>query len=268
MRRMISVIGGVGAILAGMMLGGAGVEIATTQGTATAATMPTPPATQTRRVRDPGASTRPSDANVKAHRAGFMAVERRVAELKGKPVDIVFIGDSITDGWTAMPTPRWDEVGGEIWPKHYAGRNALNFGLGSDRTEHVLWRLENMDVKEMRPKVAVVMIGTNNTIDTPEHIAAGVKSVVEKTREVFGGPKVILVSILPNKRAGALMAEANGLIEKIADGKEVVWFDLASKMPADGDGWKGIGKDKLHLSPEGYEIWASEMEPVLERLMK
>ncbi len=64
------------------------------------------------------------------------------------------------------------------------------------------------------------------------------------------------------------MAAANGLIEKIADGKDVVWFDLASKMPPEGDGWKGIGKDKLHLSPEGYEIWASEMEPVLRGLMQ
>ena len=64
------------------------------------------------------------------------------------------------------------------------------------------------------------------------------------------------------------MAAANVLIQKIADGKNVVWFDLAGKMTPEGDGWKGIGKDKLHLSPEGYEMWAAEMEPILSESMK
>jgi lysophospholipase L1-like esterase len=258
MRRMVMAASGVGMMVMGMVLAGAATEPAGT-GAATA------PA---RRARAAGASTQASDGNIRAHPAWARGCERRVEAMQGKPVDIVFVGDSITDNFLGKPSPTWDEVGGAVWDKHYAGRNVLNFGVGADRTEHVLWRLEHWDVKAFRPKVAVVLIGTNNTNDTPEEIAAGVKAVVEKTREVFGGPKVILVSILPNKRAGALMAAANELIEKIADGKDVVWFDLASKMPAEGDGWKGIGKDKLHLSPEGYEIWASEMEPVLDQLMK
>ncbi len=169
MRKMARAMAGAGLMVIGMALAGATTAPATTR-VATCAPRPA------------GASTQPSDSNVKSHLAGFHAVEKRVQAMKGKPVDIVFIGDSITDGWTAMPTPRWDEVGGEVWAKHYADRNVLNFGLGSDRTEHVLWRLENMDVKEMRPKVAVIMIGTNNTIDTAENIAAGVKAVVDKTR--------------------------------------------------------------------------------------
>jgi lysophospholipase L1-like esterase len=158
-------------------------------------------------------------------------------------------------------------AGKGVWDQHYGGRNVLNFGVGADRTEHVLWRLENMDIKDFHPKAAVILIGTNNNINTPEEIAAGVKAVVAKTQERFGGVKIILMSILPNARATAKMEEANKLIAPIADEKSIFYFDLASKMPKEGDSWKGLGRDKLHLMPEGYELWATEMEPLLSRLL-
>ena len=47
----------------------------------------------------------------------------------------------------------------------------------------------------------------------------------------------------------------------------VFYFDLASLMTPVGDNWKGIGADHLHLTPEGYELWASSMEPLLSRLL-
>jgi lysophospholipase L1-like esterase len=215
----------------------------------------------------PVSTTIPSDGNKKAHPAGYRNCEKRVADMQGKPCDIIFIGDSITDNFTASPTPKWNEVGKDVWDKHYAGRNALNFGVGSDRTEHVLWRLENMDVKGLHPKVAVILIGTNNTKNTPDEIAAGVKAVVVKTQQTFSGVKIILISILPNARATQKMEDANKLIAPLGDDKSVFYFALAAKMPAEGNGWKGIGKDRLHLSPEGYELWASEMEPLLTRLL-
>jgi len=187
--------------------------------------------------------------------------------MKGKPCDIIFIGDSITDNFTASPTPQWDLVGKAVWDKHYAGRNALNFGVGADRTEHVLWRLENMDIKEFHPKVAVILIGTNNNIDTPEEIADGVKAVITKTQQTFAAVKIILISILPNARATQKMEDANKLIAPMGDDKTIFYFDLASKMPRQGDSWKGLGRDKLHLTSDGYELWASEMEPLLSKLL-
>jgi len=218
-------------------------------------------------ANQPSSTTIPSDGNKKAHPAWYRSCEKRVGDMQGKPCDIIFIGDSITDNFTAAPTPKWDLVGQAVWEKHYAGRNALNFGVGADRTENVLWRLDHMDIKQFHPKVAVILIGTNNNINTPEEVAAGVKAVVEKTQETFAGVKVILISILPNARATQKMEDANKLIAPLGDDKTVFYFDLASKMPKDGNSWKGLGKDRLHLTSDGYELWATEMEPLLSKLL-
>lgn len=212
-------------------------------------------------------TTIPSDSNYKAHNAWNRGCERRVAAMKDKPCDLIFIGDSITDNFTGRPTPSWGSVGGEVWDKYYANRRALNFGVGADTTQNVLWRLDNMDIKELKPKVAVVLIGTNNNKNSPAEIAAGVKAVIEKTRQTFSTAKIILVSILPNARATEKMAEANKLIQPLGDDKSVFYFDLAAKMTPVGNSWKGLGSDRLHLLPEGYELWASEMEPLLTKLL-
>lgn len=212
-------------------------------------------------------TTTPSDSNYKAHYPWNKGCEDQVAAMKGRPCDIIFIGDSITGNFIGKPMGKWTSVGGTVWDKHYANRNALNFGVGADATQNVLWRLEHMDIKGFKPKVAVILIGTNNTTNTPEEIAAGVKAVVAKTRDTFAGVKIILVSILPNARQTQRMADANKIIEKFGDDKTVFYFDLASKMPPVGNSWRGLGPDRIHLSPEGYELWASEMEPLLTRLL-
>ena len=208
-----------------------------------------------------------SDDNYRSHPRFNQQCEAQVAAMKGKPVDVIFIGDSITQNFINAPTERWPMAGKAIWDQHYAGRNVLNFGVGADRTENVLWRLDHMDIKEFRPKVAVVMIGTNNTRDPAEAIAAGVKAVLAKTQETFPGVKIILVSILPNARAKQRMADANRIIRTFGDDRSVFYFDLASRMTPVGDSWKGIGRDHLHLMPEGYELWATEMEPLLSGLL-
>jgi len=216
----------------------------------------------------PGPSTTtPSDSNYKAHPDWNQSCEKEVAAMQGKPCDVIFIGDSITQNFIARPSRNWTSVGKDVWDKHYAGRNALDFGVGADATQNVLWRMDHMDIKTFKPKVAVVMIGTNNTQNTPAEIAAGVKAVVEKTQGTFPGVKVILISILPNARATQKMADANAIIKTFGDDKSVYYFDLAAKMTPEGNSWKGLGPDRLHLSPEGYELWASAMEPLLTKLL-
>jgi len=215
----------------------------------------------------PSSTVTPSDDNYKSHANPNHQCEAQVAAMKGKPVDVIFIGDSITQNFINSPTDRWPMAGKAVWDKHYAGRNVLNFGVGADRTENVLWRMDHMDIKDFRPKVAVIMIGTNNTRVPAEAIAAGVKAVVKKTQDAFPGVKIILVSILPNARATQKMADANRVIQTFGDDRTIFYFDLASKMPREGDSWKGVGRDHLHLTPEGYELWATEMEPLLSRLL-
>lgn len=181
-----------------------------------------------------------------------------LAVKKGTAADLVFIGDSITQHW------RWGP-GLPVWRRYYEGR-AIDFGVGGDRTEDVLWRFDNFPLTEFKPKAAVILIGTNNRDDTPEDIAAGVKAVIAKTQSSFPGVKIVLVSILPNERANDKMMATNELIKTYADGNTVIWLDLASKFTPEGNSWKGLQGDKLHLTTAGYEIWAAELNPILEKI--
>jgi lysophospholipase L1-like esterase len=111
------------------------------------------------------------------------------------------------------------------------------------------------------------MIGTNNVSDTPEEIAAGVRAVIVSTQKKFPGIKVVLMRLLPNSRAGAKMALANGLLAAMADKKTVHYLDLAARFTPVDDNWKGLGRDKLHLTAEGYEMWAEQLEALLPSLV-
>ncbi len=228
---------------------------------------PTQPTTKPNRA-EPTSTTTPDNTRYLNRPAMLTNCEKQVAPFKDKPCDIIFIGDSITAGWLGN--------GKQIWAEKYVPRNALDFGIGGDKTQNVLWRLENMDVKHLRPKVAVVLIGTNNTMNTPQEIGDGVKAVLDDTQSDFPGVKIILISIMPNRRANEKMMAANTIIKQFADEKTVYYLDLVARMPpvettgADGKtdtNWKGLGKDHLHPDAAGYKIWADAMEPLLSKLL-
>ena len=204
------------------------------------------------------ASVVADDANYRPRQSYQVSFGDYLAVKRGRPADLIFIGDSITEQW------RWG-AGNPVWKRHFEER-ALDFGLGSDKTQNALWRLENIDLTGFAPKVAVIMIGTNNNNDTPDDIAAGIKAVLGATQKKFPGIKVVLMSILPNARANEKMAQVNALIAPLADRKSVFYLDLAAKFTPVGDNWKGLSRDKLHLATEGYEVWASELESLLATL--
>ena len=103
-------------------------------------------------------ATRSSPTNWPARHEGF------VAQTKSGGIDLLFMGDSITDGWRTR--------GSNVWHKFYEPRHAANFGIGGDRTQHVLWRIKHGELTGIKPKVTVLMIGTNNSKDDqPEPIA-------------------------------------------------------------------------------------------------
>ncbi len=228
---------------------------------------PTTPATSAT-LAEPGAprTTIPSDSNERARPKNYQDCRDRVAAAKGHPVDILFVGDSITEAWSG---PAWGgyEHGAAVWASTYASRNPLNFGVGADKTENVLYRLDTMDVHDLAPKVTVLMIGTNNTKDTAPDIAAGVRAVLDKLETLYPKTRIILVSILPNARATQLMADTNAIIRSFADDRTVFYLDLTAKMPPTADNWTGLSADKLHPNKSGYQIWADAMEPLLTRLL-
>lgn len=183
----------------------------------------------------------------------------QVAEFNGRDADIIFVGDSITQNWRGP--------GKEVWDKEFAPRNALDFGVSSDQTQHVLWRLNNYPIGRLHPKVAVVLIGTNNTHNSPAQIAAGVQAVIDRLQALFPGIKVILNSIMPNARASDLMMKANVILRTYADDKTIFYLDLAPIMKPVGDNYRGLGPDRLHPDSEGYRLWADAILPLLDKLL-
>jgi lysophospholipase L1-like esterase len=211
----------------------------------------------------------PSDSNDRAHPQWNKIAEQHLADAKGKRCDILFIGDSITQNFDTAPTPAWDLVGKDVWDKYYANRNAVDFGVGADKTQNVLWRMENMDIAAVgNPQVAVILIGINNSKDSAADIILGIEAVLNKTQITFKGTKIILVSVTPSNRGNDKFSQVNAAISKCADNRSVFYLDLFSKMAPVANGFEGVGRDHVHLTEHGYELWAAEMEPLLVKLLK
>lgn len=189
-------------------------------------------------------------------------------------IGMLFIGDSITHGW--------EGEGKDVWKEYYEKRGAVNLGIGGDRTQHVLWRLDYYDLEGLRkpasgsaPKAAVLMIGTNNSNgkdNTAEEIADGIKAIVAKLRADLPETKVLILAIFPRGEKPNPQREKNAkaseLASKVADGKMVHYLDIGPKfLGGDGTLSKEIMPDQLHLSPKGYAIWAEAIEPKVKELM-
>jgi beta-glucosidase len=186
---------------------------------------------------------------------------------RGDEIKLLFIGDSITDAWSGP--------GKEQWNKHFAPRGAINLGIGGDRTQHVLWRLEHGNIEGLHPKAAVLMIGTNNSNgndNTAEEIADGIKAIVAKLRKDLPETKILVLAIFPRgpkpNPQREKNAKASELASKVADGEMVHYMDIGQKfLKEDGTLTRDIMPDYLHLTPKGYEIWAEAIEPKVAELM-
>ncbi len=232
--------------------------------------------------------------------AGTTAKHERINErAKQGDVDLLFIGDSITDNWAGP--------GKQVWEKYYGNRKAMNAGIGGDRTQHVLWRLDHGNVDGISPKLAIIMIGTNNSNgndNTAEEIADGIKAIVKELRDKLPETKILLLSIFPRGatsdeqlekvvtqngkkkvEAGDLPtriaaarentmkqrkknADASQMASKLADNKTIFYLDIGDKfLQADGTLPDDIMPDHLHPNAKGYEIWASAIEPKVSELL-
>ena len=203
----------------------------------------------------------------KASNQGWMARHEKMnARVKEGNVDLLMIGDSITHGW--------EGTGKEIWAKYYAPRNAVNLGIGGDRTQHVIWRLKNGNIDGISPKAAVLMIGTNNSNDnTPEEIGDGIEAIVKIFRTDLPKTKVLILAIFArgennDDRRRKVNMQANEIVCKLADGEMVHYLDINQNfLEADGTLSREIMPDLLHPRQKGYTIWAESMEPAVAKLM-
>jgi lysophospholipase L1-like esterase len=195
-------------------------------------------------------------------------VLQRAKEAAGD-YDIEFIGDSITQGW--------EGAGKAVWQEFYGQRKVLNFGVSGDRTQHVLWRFENGQLDGVKAKVAVVMIGTNNSNkedNTEADILAGITAIVNQIRQRQPDTKVLLLGIFPrgqtfSTQRGKIL-QVNQALSKLDDGKGIFYFDFGAQyLENDGSISKTMMPDsaRLHPGEAGYRVWANAMEPKLKELL-
>ena len=182
--------------------------------------------------------------------------------------DLLFIGDSITQGWEGSGKGTWD--------KFYGNRKTLNLGISGDRTEHVIWRLDNGNLKnQKKAKVAVIMIGTNNTghkLQDPTEVKDGIGRIISTVRARCPQAKILLLGIFPRgvnpddpKRKNNV--EINELVSKFHNGERIHYLNISDKfLTKEGVLTKEIMPDALHPKQKGYEIWAEAIEPKLKEL--
>jgi lysophospholipase L1-like esterase len=218
-----------------------------------------PPAAE----RNPAATAAPRlDANWFRRHESFV---RRTVQ---GPVDVLFLGDSITQGW--------EGAGKDVWKERFAPLKAANFGIGGDQTQHVLWRITTgTELQGIEPKVAVLMIGTNNLGGhSVEQIAGGITAIVKELRKQKPGVKVLLLGIFPRSEKPDApqrdkIKKINEIISKLDDGSHVKYLDIGEKfLEPDGTLSRAIMPDFLHLSAKGYTIWADAVEPAVKELLK
>jgi lysophospholipase L1-like esterase len=194
-----------------------------------------------------------------------------VEKAKAGNIDLYMLGDSITDFWGNQPRFRAN------WDKNLGGWKPGDFGISGDRTQHVLWRITHGELDGVKPRVVVLMIGTNNlppnpaiTPNTPEETARGIKAIVEVLKEKQPQAKILLLAVFPraDARAGTDIMEkidkVNEIIATYDDGKQVKFLNINKAfLNAEGKLTTAIMPDLLHPGERGYQLWADAIRPQL-----
>ena len=183
------------------------------------------------------------------------------------PAPIVFVGDSITQAW--------EDPGAQVWKDSFAPMGAVNLGVSGDRTEHVLWRLQEAPLTRLQPKAVVLLIGTNNlghgTSNATQTLEGTVK-VIETIRTQVPEATIIACATFPrgeqfNTMRGDILQINQAVARRFASDDHVVCLDLGVKfLNPDGSIPAALMPDSLHLTPAAYAIWAAGIREVFAKL--
>lgn len=185
------------------------------------------------------------------------------ALLKNMP-DILFVGDSITAGWNQ-----------EVMKSKFSKYRAMQIGIGGDWTQNVLWRIENSTLDQVKPKLVILMIGTNNfghgySID---EIVAGNAAIIKAIDKKSPDTKILLLGIFPRGKnisepGNVTIKQINEKLQPLADKKNIFFLDIGNKLvEADGTLSKEVFYDGLHITKEGYIRWSDAIQPTVEKLV-
>jgi lysophospholipase L1-like esterase len=202
-----------------------------------------------------------------------LAHEQLLEKARHGGIDVYFVGDSITRRWGATDYPQFLAH----WKQQFHGWNAGNFGWGADGTQNILWRLENGELDGVDPKVVVILAGTNNVGREPgddakiAEITRGIATIVSTVRRKAPSATIVLTAIFPRNDSMAVIPTINRIndnIARLADGKIVRFVNINDKL-ADPVGklFEGMTVDQLHLSLQGYQVWAEALKPIFTELL-
>jgi beta-glucosidase len=184
--------------------------------------------------------------------------------VKATPYWILFLGDSLTEGWDPY-----------VWERNLLSRGVLNAGVGGDRTEHLLWRLDHGNLAGPPPKAVVILIGTNDLGSgrSPELTGDGIRANLQLLRERLPETRILLIGLLPREAAPSsslrrAVVRVNNLIRDCADGEHITYADIGEVL-LDSDGRLNavISPDQLHFSEQGYALLTSQLNPLLDGLL-
>jgi lysophospholipase L1-like esterase len=217
-----------------------------------------------------------------------------IARGRESPIGLLFLGDSITEGWSEHP---------EIWRESFGSHAPANFGIGGDSTQHVLWRILNGELEGLNPKAVILLIGTNNTGQhSAEEIAAGIRRILHHLLDRLPETRVLVLAVFPrgprrtsnggwddgvhraavvrdlNRRLAAMVQGSaapsagkehdlffDGLVSRIRQGDRVRYLDLTPRLAgADGTPRPEYFRDNLHLNAAGYRVWAESLRSTLD----
>jgi len=191
--------------------------------------------------------------------------------------EIVMIGDSITHFWGGEPTEPKGGRGADSWKDLFGERKVLNIGFGWDRTQNVLYRIQDGELDGLKPKLVVIHIGTNNLstsknapTNTPAQVAEGIDAIIASVKKKCPDAKIVLMGVFPRGETAdnpfrGKIAEINTILAKTyASQPGVTYLDITGKfLNEDGSMSKEVMGDFLHPSAKGYAIWAEALKPHL-----
>jgi lysophospholipase L1-like esterase len=215
----------------------------------------------------------------RADRNSMLAHSELLEKAKQGRIDVYFEGDSITRRWGTSDEQYKHFL--RNWQENFFGWNAADFGWGGDRTQNILWRLNNGELDNVKPKIIVLLAGINNVgnnspqgSDDPriKDVTRGIKAILDVCRQKAPSATIVLMGITPrndNMSVMPIINEINRRIAKFADGKKIRYLNINDKL-ADKDGKLLEGmviKDGLHLDVKGYQVWADALKPVFTELL-
>ena len=183
--------------------------------------------------------------------------------------DVCFLGDSLTEFWTAQ--------GKGPWQQQFRGWRLVNCGIAADRAEHILFRLNALDLTKAKPRAVVLMMGTNNLSmeppDPPAEVAKACEAALDLIRKASPETRVLLLTIppntdVPNSALRRSIRATNELLVKLATQREISLVDTYPLFVDAKDAWlAGMTLDGTHFSPDGYEVLAQAIKPKLVEML-